>query len=108
MQPTLIYITASGREEAILLARELLGKKLVACANVIDNVNSYYWWDGSIENNKEAVIIVKTMSTHVERVIDVVKKEHSYECPAIISVPITGGNPEYIEWIGKQISSENL
>lgn len=108
MQPTLIYITASGREEAILLARELLGKKLVACANVIDNVHSYYWWNGEIDENRESVIIVKTMSTHVEKVIEVVKAEHSYECPAIIAVPIISGNEDYIEWMKKQITDENL
>ncbi len=108
MQPTLIYITASGKEEANLLARELLGKRLVACVNVIENAHSFYWWDGEIEQQHECILIAKTLSTHAENVIKLVKEQHSYECPAVVALPITSGNPEYIEWIGKQVTPENV
>lgn len=102
--PTLIYITAANREEAILLSRELLNMKIVACANIIDHATSLYWWDGEIEQNNENIVILKTMSTHTEKVISVVRSLHSYSCPAIVAVPINDGNPEYINWIQEQIS----
>src|SRR5262249_7546471 len=105
MQPTLIYITCPNREEAILLSRELLGEKLIACANIIDHVTSLYWWDGHIDQNNECVIVTKTLSTCVQPVIEWVTQHHSYQCPAIVSIPITEGNPEYIEWIKNQIHS---
>jgi periplasmic divalent cation tolerance protein len=107
MQPVLIYITASNREEAISIARDLLGKKLIACANIVDHAASLYWWDGEIEQNNEALIIAKTMSSHVEKAVMLVKSIHSYDCPAILTVPVTGGNHEYMEWMGKQLTLEN-
>lgn len=102
--PTLIYITASNREEAILLSRELLGKKLVACANIIDHVTSLYHWNGEVEQNNEVVIIVKTFSGHTQDIVDTVKSVHSYTCPAVVAVPLTGGNPDYLQWMQEQVA----
>ncbi len=107
MQPVLLYITAPSREEAILLARELLGRKVIACANIMDNVQSLYWWDGEIEQSKEIIVIAKTFSVHVERVTQIIKEQHSYECPAILAVPVTGGNDDYIQWMNTQIITGN-
>ena len=107
MQPTLIYITVPNREEAILLSRELVGKKLAACANIIDHVTSLYWWDGEIDQNNELIIIVKTLSSYVDQIVTLVKQLHSYDCPAILAVPVTGGNNDYIEWISKHVTPDN-
>lgn len=103
MEPVLLYITASNREEAISIARELVNDRLVACANILDHALSLYWWQGEIEHNPEAVIVAKTLASHVERVTQRVKELHSYSCPCVVAVPITGGNPDYIEWIKGEV-----
>ena len=103
MEPALLYITAANREEANLLCRELVGERLVACANIVEHVTSFYWWQGEIEQNSEIVIIAKTLASHVERVTERVKALHSYDCPCVAAVPITGGNQDYIEWIRKEV-----
>ncbi|HEU5046376.1 MAG TPA: divalent-cation tolerance protein CutA [Rickettsiales bacterium] len=99
---TLIYITAPNREEAILLSRELLGKKLAACANIIDHVTSLYHWNAEIEQNNEVVIVLKTFAEHMDSIIETVKSMHSYACPAIVAVPLSGGNPDYLQWMQEQ------
>ena len=103
MDPVLLYITASSREEAISLSRELLNERLIACANIVDHVLSLYWWQGEIEHNPEAVIVAKTLASHVERVTAKVKELHSYDCPCVVVVPIVGGNPEYIAWLRAEV-----
>ncbi len=103
MEPLLIYITTANREEAISISREIVGERLVACANIIDHVTSLYRWQGDIEQNNECIIIAKTLSSHVERAIARIKELHSYSCPAIVTAAITGGYPEYIEWMRQQI-----
>lgn len=105
MEPVLLYITASSREEAISLARELLNERLVACANIFDGVQSLYWWQGKIEHAQEAVIVAKTLGHHVERVTARVKQLHSYSCPCVVAVPIEGGNPDYIEWLRSEVDA---
>ena len=107
MEPILLYITTSNREEAISISRILVGEKLVACANIVDHVTSLYWWQGEIEQNNESIIIAKTLSSYAEPAIKKIKEIHSYNCPAIVVMPISNGNPDYIEWIREQLVVQN-
>ena len=102
---TLIYITAPNKEEAISISRALLAEKLVACANIFDHATSMYWWMGEIEHNPESIIVAKTRTSLESAVIAKVKSLHSYDVPAIVCVPITGGNPDFLGWIAAQTTS---
>ena len=94
-----VYITAASREQAVAIGRALVEQRLAACANIFDGVRSLYWWQGAVQDDAEAVLIVKTHSALLERLIDRVKQLHSYDCPCIVARPITAGNAEYLAWI---------
>lgn len=102
MTACVVYITASSREEAMVIGRTLVEERLAACANVIENATSIYWWDGKLEDATEAVLFAKTQERLVEAIIGRVKELHSYECPCVVSWPIAGANAEYLEWIAKE------
>ena len=78
------YITASSKKEAERIAKKLLNKKLIACANVISNVNSYFVWKNKIQNSKEIIICGKTTSKNQKKIIKIVKSLHSYSVPCVI------------------------
>ncbi len=99
MTANMIYVTAPDREAALILARILVGERLVACANVLDGATSVYWWDGKLCEDSEAVLICKTRAELVESVIARVREEHSYACPCVVALPIEKGNPAYLDWI---------
>lgn len=101
MKYTLIYITTKNKKEAEQIGRELVLKKLAACVNIFDNINSIYWWDDKIKKSKETVLIVKTRKSLTHKIIKKIKESHSYDCPCIISLLIADGNKEYLRWIGK-------
>lgn len=65
------YITIPNKREAEKIAKKLLDKKLIACANVISNVNSYFVWKNKVQNSKEIIICGKTTSKKS-------KKNYSY------------------------------
>jgi len=48
-----ILITAKDKKEASKIARGLLEAKLIACANIVDGVESLFWWQGRIDSSKE-------------------------------------------------------
>jgi periplasmic divalent cation tolerance protein len=48
-------------------------------------------------------MIVKTKSSHLGDIIALVKENHSYEVPEIIALPIEGGNPDYLTWLGEEL-----
>lgn len=85
--------------EAAKLAEQLLGKRLVACVNIIPGVVSKYWWKGKMESDKESILLMKTTPSLVDDVIENVRALHSYEVPEVIVVDIDTGNPEYLAWI---------
>lgn len=99
MEHRIIYITTSNKEEALKIGKDLLEKRYIACLNIIDGMESMYWWEGKIESSKEAILILKTTVDFVEKIISQVKKIHSYSCPCILSLQIDNGNPEYLNWI---------
>ena len=96
------FITAKDSEEARKISRALLKKRLVSCCNIVPRIESLYWWKGKMEEESEALIILKTRKEMMEEIIKEVKKIHSYETPAIDFLDITGGSREFLEWIGKE------
>jgi len=103
MELNFVYITLKDKEEAKKIGNALVKERLAGCVNIIDNMNSIYWWEGKIESSKEAVLIAKTTEDKVEELIGKVKSLHSYSCPCIVALPVTGGNRDYLEWIEKEI-----
>ena len=96
---SLIYITVGSRDEALAIARELVDSRLAACANIRAGTTSIYHWEGAVCEEDEVSLILKTRDDLVERVIEKVKELHSYDCPCVVSLPISGGNADFLNWI---------
>jgi periplasmic divalent cation tolerance protein len=99
MKLNIIYITAGGMDEARAIGKALVSTRLAACVNILDNMNSFYWWEGEIQDDKEVVLIAKTRESLVSQLIEKVRSMHSYDCPCIVSIPVADGNPAFLEWI---------
>jgi periplasmic divalent cation tolerance protein len=101
-----IFITAASNKEAKTIANELLNKKKVACVNIVPKISSFFIWKGKRESCKEVLLIAKSSTRFIKDIIKLVKKIHSYEVPEIISLPIVGGNKDYLKWIREVTSSK--
>ena len=96
----LFYMTCKNKVEANKIAYDLVKKDLVACANIIPSVKSYFKWNKKkINIVKESVLIGKTVKKNMNKIITVVKKISSYECPCIVFVDIKNGNKDFLRWI---------
>lgn len=102
------YITTSDRAEAQAIGRAMVDQQLAACANIINGMESIYWWDGKIESAKEAILILKTDFLHKEALTKAVKEMHSYDCPCILffAADRVDGNPDYMQWIQAQLKKD--
>ena len=105
MRYSLVYIITKDKEEAKVIGKLLLQSRLAACINIIDNMESMYWWEGKIEEAHEVVLIAKTKAAHVNDIINKVKSVHSYKCPCIISFSVQTGNKSYLDWIKNETAS---
>jgi len=97
-----VYVTAVDRDAALALGRALVEERLAACANVIEGMESVYWWQGKLEEAREAVLILKTRAGLVGALTERVRALHAYDCPCVVALQIVGGNPDYLDWIAAE------
>jgi periplasmic divalent cation tolerance protein len=100
----LIYITTKDKAEARRIGRHLVQTRLAACANIFDQMNSMYIWKDEFQDDQEAVLIAKTTEARLPDLIAAVRSLHSYEVPCIVSLPILGGHPPFLDWVAAQVA----
>jgi len=81
------------------IARQIVSRKLAACAQVSSPVSSTYWWKGRMESAPERLIVLKTRRSLLGRVEELLRQAHPYEVPELTFVPITGGGQLYMGWL---------
>lgn len=98
----LVYVTCPDRGAAVRLGRSLVERRLAACANVLDGVHSIYWWEGAVQEEGEALLLLKTAAARLEALVAAVRELHPYEVPAASALPVVRGNPDYLRWVGEE------
>lgn len=94
-----IQWTCKNLEEARMVTRALLEQKLIACANFIPNVESYYAWEGEMEQEGEVKVIFKTRREHFDKICAHIKQHGSYEVPEVSLILIEAANSDYVNWL---------
>ena len=94
-----VYSTIGDIVDARRIANILVEEQLVACVNIIPNVESIYRWEGKIDSDKEVVLIAKTKDENIKQTINRIKSLHTYELPDIMVLPVVGGLKDYLDYI---------
>ncbi len=96
----IVLITTPDRQTGEKMARQLLEQKLAACVNIFSPVTSLFRWQGKIETEQEALLLVKTRAElFASRLVPTVRSLHPYDEPEIIALPILSGSQSYLDWI---------
>ena len=102
----LVYTTFTEKEEALTLCRILLEKHLISCAQIDSPVDSLYWWNGKIEQEKEHRLLMKSTQSLWEELQLEITRNHSYDVPEILAVPVSGISKEYEKWMQGVLKNE--
>ncbi len=102
MSYTIVYITFGDIDNAREIARICVEQKLIACANIFPHIESVYYWQGEVKNDKEVSAFFKTTGDKVTRLIECIKENHTYSCPCIISLPIKSGDEGFLKWLSER------
>lgn len=94
-----VLMTAPGVEEAEAIVRGLLGDRLIACGNIVPGALSLYRWEGRVQRDEEAVVIMKTLRRLVGGVLERARELHAYEVPELLVQEVADGNPAYLDWV---------
>jgi periplasmic divalent cation tolerance protein len=93
--------TFPDAEIARRISNQLVSEHFAACANILPSVESIYRWKDKIESGNETLVLFKVSEVRQAAFQDKLRSLHSYDVPEIIFVPVTGGLPEYLQWIAE-------
>lgn len=99
MRVAAVVTTVGTEEQANLIARELIARRLAACVNIVPGVRSVYRWQGKIASDTEYLLIAKIRENEFEPVAAAIKELHSYDVPEILTFDVGRGDPDFLAWI---------
>ncbi len=94
-----VLVTAPSAEKAAELGRALVDERLAACATLVPSVRSIYRWEGKVQDESEALLVLKTTRDRFDALRDRTLALHPYEVPEVIALPIEAGSARYLAWI---------
>ena len=101
---SVIYTTINNIQDARKIAHTIVEEQLVACVNIIPNIESVYRWKGKIEEDNEYAIIAKTTEENVKKSIQRIEQIHPYDIPDIIVLPVTDGLQDYLDYVSNEVA----
>jgi periplasmic divalent cation tolerance protein len=94
-----VIITAPDPAWLADFTRRLVDARLAASGHNIAPIRSIYRWKGEIHDHTEARVALHTRASLVPSIVEETNRQHPYEVPCVIALPITDGNPAYVQWI---------
>ena len=102
MEGCFCWVSCRDRDEALRIGRAVVGERLAASANLLGGMTSVYRWKGAVEEGPEFALVLRTGPALADRLVARVRELHSYECPAVVVLPIAAGNPDYLGWLAAE------
>lgn len=96
--------TLGGLDQATALARQIVGEKLAACVNIIPNVRSVFRWKGEVQEEEEALMVIKTIPEREAELKKLIRTLHPYDVPELLFLPCGSGLESYLKWVNESCS----
>lgn len=103
----LVVVTTVGtEEEANRLAEEMVARRHSACVNIVPVHRSVYRWQGKVCDDREYLLVIKTLEQEYEAVEAAISELHSYELPEILAFRVSRGEARFLEWIAGSVDKQ--
>ena len=100
-----VCLVTTPPDQARPIAEALVGRELVACVNVLAHVQSVYRWEGAVEHDDEALLVIKTTRAAVPALDAALRELHPYETFELVALDVAGGSADYLAWIGDSVTA---
>ncbi len=99
MQLYEVEVTCPDKDSAREIAHACLRARLIACANLLPKVESFFCWQGQIDSESEVLLRMKTPAEHFDAVCKKIRASHPFQLPAIIALPVQAMGPGVEDWV---------
>ena len=94
-----ILCTCPDGDVATRLAGGMVENRLAACVNVLPGIRSIYRWQGTVSEDAEVLLVIKTTDAEYQRLEDWLGKNHPYDVPEIVALPVSRVSAQYLAWM---------
>ncbi len=106
MTACVILTTLGTEEDATRLARQLVERQLAACVNVLPTMTSVYRWKGTVHEDPEVLLVIKSVRERYPALEAAIRELHPYELPEILCFDADRGGAAFLTWIGEMVESD--
>lgn len=99
MTPVIVLTTVGTAFDARPIARSLVEQRLAACVNIVPGVTSIYRWQGSVDEEGEQLLVIKTVDANVDALRETLLLCHPYEVPEFVVLPVASISEAYGAWL---------
>lgn len=99
----LVLTTWPADRDPAPLARTLVDERLAACVNVLPAMRSYYRWQGSLQEDAEHQVVLKTTADRVDALRARLHALHPYDVPEFLVLPVGDGSKGYLDWLVESV-----
>lgn len=100
------YVSFPEAEIAKKIAKMLVQNKLAACVKLINGLESFYMWEGALQEDKEVYILIKSKENKIEEIKKLLDDNHPYKVYEFLYYNVESGNKKYSEWVDLVIDSK--
>jgi len=99
----LVLTTLGSPADARAFVNSLVADRLVACGTLLPGAASVYRWEGTITQEQEVVVLLKTDASKWDELRAAVDERHPYEVPELLAFPVERGNDLYLSWLTSEV-----
>jgi len=99
------FVTAPSEDVGRSIAQALVDERLAACVNLVPGLRSVYRWEGTVQEDSEVLLIVKSRADRSHALAARVQALHPYDLPEVLELPAVGGSDGYLDWVRAEVGS---
>jgi periplasmic divalent cation tolerance protein len=104
MKFVIVLTTVGADFNARELATTLVELRLAACVNIVPAVQSIYRWEGSVTEDGEQLLIIKTAEDRIASLREELMRQHPYSVPEFVVLRIAETSDSYGAWLLESLS----
>ena len=94
-----VVITADDADWLAGFTRALVEERLAACGHLTTPIRSLYRWEGRVHDETESRVALHTRRELVPAIVERTRRDHPYDVPCVIALPLVDGGPDYLRWV---------
>ena len=95
-----VLVTTPDADTARRIARTLVEERHAACGNIVPQITSVFRWQGTVQEEAETLLVLKTSAARLDALAARVTELHPYDVPEVHALPVAEGNQPYLDWLG--------